>query len=158
MDRTEILQCSSLVVRVLSSEWQRRRSARFRAIQNNHTSPRLMAGLLRHRGEAGPILVNTCCDALGAIGGTKRTTFSRNRNSRVCRELVQQNLRLLEVRQIEALAERAVDRRQHRARLAMHSLAAPKLREARGGAQRERLLATPGRQIERLAKARLRAV
>src|SRR5262249_37099356 len=64
MDRTEILQCSSLVVRVLSSEWQRRRSARFRAIQNNHTSPRLMAGLLRHRGEAGPILVNTCCDAL----------------------------------------------------------------------------------------------
>src|SRR5262249_22145292 len=81
-----------------------------------------------------------------------------DRNSRLCRELVQQNLRLLEVRQIEALAERAVDRRQHRARLAMHSLAAPKLGEAHGDAQRKRLLYTRRRQIERLAKARFRAV
>src|SRR5262249_39153945 len=81
-----------------------------------------------------------------------------DRNSRVCRELVQQNLRLLEVRQIEALAERAVDRRQHRARLAMPSLTAPKLDEACGGAQRQRLLPAPGRQIERLAPARFRAV
>jgi hypothetical protein len=40
----------------------------------------------------------------------------------------------------------------------MHSLAAPKLGEARSGAQRERLLPARARQIERLAKARFRAV
>src|SRR5262249_11622795 len=74
------------------------------------------------------------------------------------RERAQQNFRLLEVRQIEALAKRAVDRRQHRARLAMHSLAAPKLGEARCGAQRERLLPARARQIERLAKAPFCAV
>src|SRR5262249_2006517 len=75
-----------------------------------------------------------------------------------CRELVQHRLRLLEVRQIETLAERAVDRRQYRARLAMHALAGPKLGEARRGPQRERLFPARGRQIERLAKARFRAV
>jgi hypothetical protein len=115
----------------------------------------------RPRDAVGPSTPRVITGA-GLDSGFAGFAASRNHNSGLnsefASELVQQKLRLFEVRQIEALAERAVDRRQYRARLAMHSLAAPKLGEARSGAQRERLLPARARQIERLAKARFRAV
>src|SRR5262245_29141645 len=80
------------------------------------------SGHLCHRRRSYVVMHNPTLPAIPAIA-----------ISGVCRELVQQNLRVLEVREIEALAERAVDRCQHRARFAVHPLAAPKLGEAHGG-------------------------